>query len=184
MSRLQKEYKTKIAPKLKADLGMGNDLATPKLQKIVINAGIGKMLQQQPKALDPVMDVLKTISGQKPVATRAKKAISSFKIREGQVVGASVTLRGKRAYDFFDKVVNVALPRTRDFRGLSSKGFDGHGNYSFAIKEIAVFPELAQVEDLTNFGVEVTVVTTAQTDEQGEKLLKSFGFPFKQEDSQ
>lgn len=168
-----------VAPELRTELVLDNLFSVPKVEKVVVNAGIGRLLQQQPKSLDVVLDSVARITGQKPMATRAKKAISAFKIREGQVVGATVTLRGRRMYEFLDKLVNAALPRTRDFRGVSRKGFDGCGNYSLGIREQLIFPEMAQEENATPFGLEITVVTTAKSPEAGYLLLKKLGFPFK-----
>lgn len=176
--RLSQLYKKKL-PKLKEELALSNDLAVPKIIKIVVNAGIGKLLQQQPKALDSCIEAYRKITGQQPVLTHAKKAISGFKIRQGQVIGLMVTLRGKRMYEFLDKLINVVLPRTRDFRGLSKKGFDGHGNFSLGLRENVVFPEITQEDTSTSFGLEISIVTNADNDERAYKLLKEFGFPFK-----
>lgn len=178
MTRLKELYQNQIRPALKRELEFDNDLAVPRLEKIVVNAGIGRLLQQHPKALDQILETLKKITGQRPVATRARVAISSFKIRAGQVVGIEVTLRGKRMYDFLDKLINATLPRTRDFRGLSRKGFDGHGNYSLGLRDQIVFPEMAQEDLELTFGLQVTIVTTAKNDEQAYQLLKKMGFPF------
>lgn len=178
-TRLLEQYKEKILPALQAELAVANALAVPRITKVVVNAGVGRILQAQPKAQDGLMAGLAKITGQKPVPRRAAKAISAFKIREGQVVGLSVTLRGARMYDFLDKLVNVALPRTRDFRGVSHKGFDGHGNYSLGLKEHLVFPEMAQEEVETSFGLQVNIITTAENDAAGYSLLKKLGFPFK-----
>lgn len=177
--RLLEQYKTKILPELRAEFGLENDLAVPRIEKVVVNVGIGRILQQQPKALEVLRSAVKKIAGQTPVATSAKKAIAGFKIREGQAVGLMVTLRGKRMYDFLDKLINVAQPRSRDFRGVPRKGFDGRGNYSLGLREHIVFPEMAQEEIDTNFGVQVTIATTAKDDESAYALLKKFGFPFK-----
>src|SRR3989338_7471393 len=141
MNRLMEKYKTEIAPNLKSELKIGNILAVPKLQKIMINAGIGRVLQQQPKALDQLKESLRKITGQQPVITKAKKAIAGFKTRQGQIVGLTVTLRGKRMYHFLEKFIKVVMPRTRDFRGLPKTGFDGRGNYSVGLKEQVAFPE-------------------------------------------
>lgn len=177
-NRLQEHYKKEILPALMKELELGNALAVPRVEKVVVNVGIGRLLQQQPKALDPVVAAVARITGQKPVMRKAKKAISAFKIREGQIVGVSVTLRGARMYDFLDKLVNVALPRTRDFRGISRRGFDGKGNYSLGIREHLVFPEMAQEEMDLTFGLQVTVATSAGADEPAYLLLKKMGFPF------
>lgn len=179
MSRLMQQYKSKILPELKTELGIGNDLAVPKIEKIVVNAGIGRILQSSPKVLDSLREKFGKITGQRGLVTRASKAIAGFKIREGQVVGLTATLRGKRMFEFLDKLINAALPRTRDFRGLSKDGFDGQGNYNLGLREHLVFPEIIEEGVEGSFGMEVTIVTTAQTNEQGYKLLKKFNFPFK-----
>lgn len=179
MSRLLTQYRSKIVPELQKQLLVGNVLAVPRLQKIVVNVGLGKQLAAQPKALENFVQMTQNITGQHPVQTRAKKAISGFKVRENQIVGLVVTLRGKRMYDFLDKLINAGLPRTRDFRGLSRNGFDGRGNYSLGLRENIVFPEMAQEEAQNNFGLQITIATTAKTDERGYALLKKFGFPFK-----
>lgn len=179
MTRLFKQYKENILPALKTELSVDNALAVPRITKVVVNAGIGRILQAQPKAFDAILAALAKITGQKPVARRAAKAIAAFKIREGQVVGLSVTLRGARMYDFLDKLINVALPRTRDFRGVSKKGFDGHGNYSLGLREHLVFPEMAQEEMDVGFGLQVNIITTAGGDVAGYALLKKLGLPFK-----
>lgn len=179
MPRLLEQYRIDILPQLKQELRLDNDLAVPRLERIVVNAGIGKLLTAAPKNLENYIQALKKITGQQPIASTAKKAISGFKVREGQIVGLKVTLRGQRMYEFLDKLINVALPRSRDFRGLSRKGFDGHGNYSLGLKEHLVFPEMAG-EDISGiFGLEVTMVTSADRDEEAYQLLKKFGFPFK-----
>src|SRR3989344_382682 len=172
MSRLIQQYKEKILPELKEELKVSNIHAVPRIEKIVINAGIGKVLQQNPKALDTLTETFRKITGQQPVVTRASKAIAGFKIRQGQTVGLTVTLRSKRMYDFLDKFINVVMPRTRDFRGLSPKGFDGRGNYNCGVKEVLVFPETGEGAGETSFGLEVTIVTTAKNNEEGFQLLK------------
>ena len=177
MVRFLEQYNTKILPELKEELKISNVHAVPRVKKIVINAGIGKLLQQNPKGLDALVETLRRITGQQPVVNKAAKAIAGFKIREGQTVGLSVTLRSKRMYDFLDKFINVVMPRTRDFRGLSPKGFDGRGNYNCGIKEVLVFPEAGEGAD-ANFGLEMTIVTSAKNDAEGYALLKKFGFPF------
>ncbi len=182
MSRLFKQYRTTILPKLQTELHAANIMAVPRLKKIIVNAGIGKLLQQQPKNLENYVDAVRKITGQQPVVTRAKRAISGFKTRQGQVVGLRVTLRGKRMYEFLDKLINVALPRTRDFRGMSRQGFDRRGNYSLGLREHLVFPEMAQEDLTTNFGLGVTIATTAKDDKEAYMLLKKFGFPFSAED--
>src|SRR3989338_5520934 len=177
MTRLQELYNKQILPALKTELKIDNIQAVPRIQKIVINAGIGRILQQNPKALDALVETMRKITGQQPVITRAAKAIAGFKIRQGQTVGLTVTLRSKRMYDFLDKFINVVMPRTRDFRGLSPKGFDGRGNYNCGIKEVLVFPEAGETAE-ASFGLEITIVTTAKSNAQGFALLKKFGFPF------
>lgn len=179
MSRLMQQYQTKLVPELKQELALANVHAVPRIEKIVVNVGLGRVLQHNPKNLDKLVELFRRITGQQPIITRASKAIAGFKIREGQTVGMAVTLRGKRMYDFLDKLINVAWPRTRDFRGLSRSGFDGRGNYSAGLKEHIVFPEAAESDMEDEFGLEVSIVTTAKNDEQGYKLLKKFGFPFK-----
>lgn len=179
MSRLRQQYQTQIVPELKQELAIANVYAVPRIEKIVVNAGLGRALTANPKNLDKLVEAFRRITGQQPIITHARKAIAGFKIREGQIVGLAVTLRGKRMYDFLDKLINVAWPRTRDFRGLSRSGFDGRGNYSAGLKEHIVFPEAAESDVEGAFGLEVSIVTTAKTDEAGYKLLKKFGFPFK-----
>jgi len=181
MPRLLTQYNTKILPQLREEFKIDNVFAVPRLEKIVVNAGIGRILQQNPKNLDSLVEGMKKITGQKPVITRAAKAIAGFKIRQGQIVGLRVTLRGKRMYDFFDKLVNVVFPRTRDFRGLSPKGFDKRGNYSVGLKEQLVFPEMADAAAENTFGLQVTIVTTAKNDSEAYRLLQKFNFPFSAE---
>ena len=177
-SRLEEKYLTELAPQLKARLGYDNIMRLPRLRKIVLSIGLGEAVQE-PKALEAVEKDLTTISGQHPVTTRAKKSISAFKLRAGMPVGMMVTLRGKRMYDFFDKLVNVVLPRFRDFRGISRDSFDGRGNYSLGMKEQIVFPEIDydKVEKIR--GLEVTVVTTATNDDEARTLLELMGMPFR-----
>jgi len=178
MARLREQYESKIRRELKKELAIDNDLAAPRITKIKVNAGIGKRLQENPKLLDTVLEDIAAITGQRPVKTLAKKSIAAFKIREGQVVGAAVTLRGRRMYEFLDKLINATFPRIRDFRGYSRKSFDGRGNYTVGLKEHMVFPELAARESSQNFGIEIVIATSAADDESGYRLLKKFGFPF------
>ena len=178
-TRLQELYKTQIRPELKEELRLDNVFAVPRIEKVIVNAGIGRVLQQNPKSLDEITHAMARITGQKPLLTRARKAISAFKIREGQIVGLRVTLRGRRMYEFLDKFINAALPRTRDFRGLSKTALDGKGNYSCGVSEHIVFPEMAQEEVGLTFGLEITIVTTAKNNEQAYLLLKKLGMPFK-----
>ena len=177
MARLKKYYSEKIVPELKKQFGFGCNLEVPSLQKIVINMGVGEGVTDS-KFVKQAVEELTAIAGQKAVSTTARKSVASFKVRQGQKIGAMVTLRGDRMYEFLDRLVNIALPRVRDFRGLSKKSFDGHGNYSFGIKEQIVFPEVA-VSGIDNIhGMDITVVTNAKTDAHAAALLKSFDFPF------
>jgi large subunit ribosomal protein L5 len=177
-SRLEEKYLTEVTPQLKARLGYNNIMQLPKLEKIVLSIGLGEATQE-PKALEAAEKTLSTISGQHPVTTRAKKSISAFKLRAGMSIGMMVTLRGKRMYDFFDKLVNVVLPRFRDFRGVSRDSFDGQGNYSLGIKEQIVFPEIDYDKVDKIRGFEVTIVTTAKNDDEGRTLLELMGMPFR-----
>jgi large subunit ribosomal protein L5 len=177
-SRLEEKYLTEVTPQLKAKLGYNNIMQLPKLEKIVLSIGLGEATQE-PKALEAAEKTLSTISGQHPVTTRAKKSISAFKLRAGMPIGMMVTLRGKRMYDFFDKLVNVVLPRFRDFRGVSRDSFDGQGNYSLGIKEQIVFPEIDYDKVDKIRGFEVTIVTTAKNDDEGRTLLELMGMPFR-----
>lgn len=178
MNRLQEKYTKEVLPKLKEQFGITNTLACPRIEKIVINAGLGKSVEGDSSYIDAAVDVLARITGQKPVKTLARKSISNFKIREGMVVGTKVTLRGEQMYAFLDKLINVALPRVRDFRGLSNKSFDGKGNYSIGFNEHIVFPEISSDEVEKIVGLEINIVTTATTDEHGRALLKDMGIPF------
>jgi len=177
MNNLQTAYKEKIAPKLATELGLPNAMAVPHIEKVVINVGVGKTLKDA-KMLDAIIEDISRISGQAPVKTLAKKSISGFKIRENQVVGLVVTLRGSRMYDFLEKLVNVALPRVRDFKGLNPKSFDGHGNYSIGVREQIVFPETTREHIEHTFGFEVNIQTSTDDDKKAYALLKSLGFPF------
>jgi large subunit ribosomal protein L5 len=175
---MEEKYLTEVAPQLKARLGYDNIMQLPKLRKIVLNIGLGEATQE-PKALEAADKDLATISGQHPVTTRAKKSISAFKLRTGVPIGMMVTLRGKRMYDFFDKLVNVVLPRFRDFRGVSRDSFDGRGNYSLGMKEQIVFPEIDYDKVDKIRGLEVTIVTTAKNDDEARTLLELMGMPFR-----
>jgi len=177
-SRLEEKYLTELAPQLKARLGYDNIMQLPRLRKIVLSIGLGEATQE-PKALEAAEKDLATISGQHPVTTRAKKSISSFKLRAGMPIGMMVTLRGKRMYDFFDKLVNVVLPRFRDFRGVSRDSFDGRGNYSLGMKEQIVFSEIDYDKVDKIRGLEVTIVTTAKNDDEARTLLELMGIPFR-----
>jgi large subunit ribosomal protein L5 len=177
-SRLEERYLTEVTPQLKVRLRYDNVMQLPKLEKIVLSIGLGEAIQDA-KVLEAAGKDLATISGQHPVTTRAKKSISSFKLRAGMPIGMMVTLRGKRMYDFFDKLVNVVLPRIRDFRGVSRDSFDGRGNYSLGIKEQIVFPEIDYDKVDKIRGFEVTIVTTAKNDDEARDLLELMGMPFR-----
>ena len=177
-SRLEEKYSSELAPQLKARLGYSNVMELPRLRKIVLSIGLGEATQE-PKALEAAEKDLAVVSGQHPVTTRAKKSISAFKLRAGMPIGMMVTLRGKRMYDFFDKLVNVVLPRFRDFRGVSRDSFDGRGNYSLGMKEQIVFPEIDYDKVERIRGLEVTIVTTATNDDEARTLLELMGMPFR-----
>ncbi len=178
MNRLNEIYKKEIAPELFEELGLENVMQVPKIEKIVLNIGVGEALDN-PKALDHAVRDLTTITGQKPVVTKAKKSIANFKLREGREIGAKVTLRGQRMWSFFDRLVNVALPRVRDFRGISPDAFDGRGNYTLGLQEQLIFPEINYDDVETIRGMEITIVTTAENDDQARALLTKFGMPFR-----
>jgi large subunit ribosomal protein L5 len=178
--RLKQRYDATVRAELKETLGLGNIMEVPGLSKIVINMGVGRATQQK-SLIEGAMRDLEIISGQKPVVTRARKSIASFKLREGQEIGAKVTLRGDRAWEFLDRLLAMAIPRIRDFRGLSPRSFDGHGNYTFGVTEQLIFPEVDYDRIDTTRGMDITIATTARTDEEGRALLAAFGFPFRQE---
>ena len=178
MSQLKEYYKTEVVPKLVDSFQYKNRMEIPKLNKIVLNMGLGEAIHNI-KIMDAAVEELKAISGQKPVITRSKKSIAAFKLREGMPIGCMVTLRQDRMYDFFYKLVNVALARVRDFKGISGKAFDGRGNYTLGIKENTIFPELSYDTIDVIKGLNVTVVTTAKTDKEGKELLKLLGMPFR-----
>lgn len=175
---LQERYKKDIAPKIQKDLGIKNIMEVPKLEKVVLNMGIGTYIRSGNKDYSVLVEHLALISGQAPVVKNAKKAISNFKLRAGMPVGITVTLRGENMYNFLDKLVNIVLPRVRDFRGISSKSFDAEGNYNFGIKEHTIFPEVPQDDVVKNHGLQITVKTTAKDAEAGKALLTEMGFPF------
>ena len=177
MARLKDKYLNEVVPALQEQFKYTNVMAIPKLDKVVINIGLGEAVQN-PKALDAALNDLTLITGQKPVVTRAKKSIAGFKLREGMPVGVKVTLRGDRMYEFVDRLVSVALPRVRDFRGVSPKSFDGRGNYSLGLKEQLIFPEIEYDKIDKLRGMEIIFATTAKTDEEGRALLKLLGMPF------
>jgi large subunit ribosomal protein L5 len=178
MARLKDYYDKEVVPRLIETFKYKNSMQVPKLDKIVLNIGLGEAIHNI-KLLDSAVDELKMVAGQKPVITRSKKSIAAFKLRIGMPIGCMVTLRHKRMYDFFDKLVNVALPRVRDFRGVSGKAFDGYGNYTLGIKEHIIFPEIDYDKIEKIKGLNICVVTTAKNDEEGKELLKLLGMPFK-----
>ncbi|MHB1517778.1 MAG: 50S ribosomal protein L5 [Acidimicrobiales bacterium] len=178
--RLKERYDATVRAELKKSLGLGNIMEVPRLAKIVINMGVGRATQQR-SLIEGALRDLEVISGQKPVVTRARKSIASFKLREGQEIGAKVTLRGDRAWEFLDRLLSMAIPRIRDFRGLSPRSFDGHGNYTFGVTEQLIFPEIDYDSIDTTRGMDITIATTARTDDEGRALLAAFGFPFRQE---
>jgi large subunit ribosomal protein L5 len=181
--RLKGRYDSEIRAQLKESLGLPNVMMVPRLEKIVINMGVGRATQQQSLLEGAVRD-LTIISGQKPLVTRAKKSIAGFKLREGNAIGAKVTLRGDRMWEFFDRLISLAIPRIRDFRGLPPKGFDGRGNYTFGVTEQLIFPEIDYDKVDVVRGMDITIVTTARTDEEGRALLDAFGFPFRRDGNQ
>jgi large subunit ribosomal protein L5 len=176
---LKERYNNELRAELKDQLGVGNIMEVPRLVKIVVNCGVGKATQQQ-SLLEGAQRDLEAITGQKPAITKAKKSIAGFKLREGQPIGAKVTLRGDRAWEFMDRLISLAIPRIRDFRGLPSKSFDGNGNYTFGITEQLIFPELEYDKIDSPRGMDITIVTTARTDDEGRAFLRAFGFPFKE----
>jgi len=178
MARLYEIYKQEITPKLMDKFQYKNVMQVPKVEKVIINIGVGEAIQN-PKALDAAVSDLTLICGQKPIITKAKKSIAGFKLREGMSIGCKVTLRGERMYLFLDKLINIVLPRVRDFRGVSPQAFDGRGNYSLGIKEQTIFPEIEYDKIDKIRGMEVVIVTTAKTDEEARELLKSMGMPFR-----
>ena len=179
MARLKEKYKNEIAPAIAKEFDIKNPMAIPKIEKIVVNMGLGEGISNA-KILDVAAEELRTITGQKPVITKAKKSIAAFKLRQGMNIGAMVTLRGERMYEFLDRLISVALPRVRDFRGISAKAFDGRGNYTLGIREQLIFPEIDFNKVDKTRGMNISIVTTAKTDEQARALLKSLGMPFRQ----
>jgi large subunit ribosomal protein L5 len=176
--RLRSKFEKEVAPALLKELELENKMAVPHLHKIVVNMGVGEATQNA-KVLDPAVNELSQITGQKPITTRAKKSIAAFKVREGQAIGAMVTLRGDRMYEFFDRLVNVVLPRVRDFQGVSTKSFDGRGNYTLGLRDQLIFPEISYEKVDKQKGMNVTIVTTAANDNQARSLLKHLGMPFR-----
>ena len=178
--RLRTKYKEEIRAQLKDTLELDNIMLVPKIDKIVLNMGVGDAVGQA-KLLEGALSDMETIAGQKPVVTRAKKSLASFKLREGQAIGCKVTLRGDRMYEFLDRLISLAIPRIRDFRGLPPKAFDGNGNYTFGVTEQLMFPEIDYDQVDTTRGMDITIVTTAKTNEHGKALLEAFNFPFRRE---
>jgi large subunit ribosomal protein L5 len=178
MSRLRQRYEAEVAPALKKEFGYTNVMAIPKIKKVVVNMGLGEATQNA-KIVETGTDELSRIAGQKPVTTRAKKSIAQFKVRKGMPIGAMVTLRGERMWEFLDRLISVALPRVRDFRGVSPRGFDGRGNYTLGLKDQLLFPEIDYMKVDKARGMNISVVTTARTDEESRKLLQLLGMPFR-----
>jgi large subunit ribosomal protein L5 len=177
MTRLSESFNSEVKPALMSHFKYSNEMQVPKLEKIVINMGVGEASQDK-KKIESALEEMTLISGQKPIITRARKSIATYKLRDGMIVGCKVTLRGNRMYEFLDRLVNIALPRVRDFRGISPKSFDGHGNFALGIKEQIVFPEINYDKVDKIRGMDVIICTTAETDEEGLELLKGFNMPF------
>lgn len=180
MARLRDKYKNEIAPAIAKEFGIENPMAIPQIEKIVVNMGVGEAISNA-KILDTAVEELRSITGQKPVVTKAKKSIASFKLRQGMNIGTMVTLRGERMYEFLDRLISVALPRVRDFRGISAKAFDGRGNYTLGIREQLIFPEIDFNKVDKTRGMNISIITTAKNDEQSRALLKALGMPFRQQ---
>ena len=178
MARLQQIYREKIVPQLKSELGLKNPMEVPKILKVTVNMGVGEAVADR-KVVDAAVGDLTKITGQKPVLCKAKKAVAAFKVREGLPIGCKVTLRGARMYEFLDRLINVAMPRIRDFRGVSARAFDGRGNYTLGVKEQIIFPEIQydQIDQLR--GMDITITTTARDNKAGRALLQAFNFPFR-----
>ena len=179
--RLKERYLSELRPTLQQELGLGNVMQVPRLEKIVLNCGVGRATQQQ-SLLDGAVTDLTVITGQKPLVTRARKSIAGFKLREGNAIGAKVTLRGNRMWEFYDRLVSVAIPRIRDFRGMNPASFDGRGNYTFGVTEQLIFPEIDYDNIDSVRGMDISIVTTAVTDDEGRALLRALGFPFRRDD--
>jgi large subunit ribosomal protein L5 len=178
MARLQQFYRETVVPELMKSLGVPNPMQVPKITKITVNMGVGEAVADK-KAMDGAVGDLTALTGQKPIVTKSRKAIASFKLRAGVPVGAKVTLRGARMYEFLDRLINVAMPRIRDFRGVSARAFDGQGNYTLGVKEQIIFPEIAYDQIDAIRGMDITITTTARDDREGRALLESFNFPFR-----
>ncbi len=183
MARLKELYKSKVAPALTEEFGYRNPMAVPRMEKVVLSMGIGKATQDK-KFLESARKELTMIAGQLPVTCKAKKSVSNFKVREGQQTGLKVTVRGVRMYEFMDRLINLAIPRVRDFRGLSDRSFDGRGNYSMGLTEQSVFPEINTAKIEFQQGMNITFVTTAKTDDEARKMLELFGMPFRKRESE
>ncbi|MDR1070552.1 MAG: 50S ribosomal protein L5 [Gracilibacteraceae bacterium] len=181
MARLKEYYNNELTKSLQKEFGYKNIMQAPRLDKIVVNVGLGEAIAN-PKAIDGAVDDIMTITGQKPVVTKAKKSIAGFKLRAGMSIGVKVTLRGERMYEFADRLLNVALPRVRDFQGVSAKSFDGRGNYTLGVKEQLIFPEINYDKIDKIRGMDIVFVTTAKTDSEAKALLKGFGMPFREKD--
>lgn len=179
MARLREKYKNEVAPAIAKEFDIKNPMAIPKIEKIVVNMGLGEA-SANAKILDVATEELKSITGQKPVITKAKKSIAAFKLRQGMNIGSMVTLRGDRMYEFLDRLISVALPRVRDFRGISAKAFDGRGNYTLGVREQLIFPEIDFNKVDKTRGMNISIVTTAKSDDQARALLKAMGMPFRQ----
>jgi large subunit ribosomal protein L5 len=175
--RLKARYREEVRPRLQRELGLKNPMQVPRLEKVVVNMGVGDALKDG-RMLEAAVDDLTVITGQKPVVTRARKSIAGFKLREGMAIGARVTLRGDRMWEFIDRLISIAIPRIRDFRGLNPRSFDGHGNYTLGLTEQLIFPEIDYDKVVKVRGMDITIVTTAENDEQGRALLTALGFPF------
>lgn len=178
MARLYEQYKNEITPKLVEKFQYKNVMQVPRIDRVVVNIGVGEAIQN-PKALDGAVNDLRLVTGQRPVITKARRSIAGFKLREGMSIGCKVTLRGERMYEFLDRLINLALPRVRDFRGVSPDAFDGRGNYALGIKEQTIFPEIEYDKIDKIRGMEVNIVTTAKTDEEARELLRAMGMPFR-----
>jgi len=178
VARLQQIYRDKVVPELMTSLGLTNPMQVPKITRITVNMGVGEAVADK-KAMDGAVGDLTAITGQKPLVTKSRKSIAAFKLRAGVPVGAKVTLRGARMYEFLDRLINVAMPRIRDFRGVSARSFDGRGNYTFGVKEQIIFPEIAYDKIDAIRGMDITITTTARDDREGRALLDSFNFPFR-----
>lgn len=178
MSRLQERYRDEVVPALRKEFGYASIMAVPKIERVVVNMGLGTATQN-PKLIDAAADELTRITGQRPVTTRARKSVAAFKLRQGMAIGSMVTLRGARMYEFLDRLIAIALPRVRDFRGISPTGFDGRGNYTLGLRDQLIFLEIDYMKVDQSRGMNVSVVTTARTDEEGRRLLQLLGMPFR-----